>query len=67
MANFWLQDVKMEEEVCWQPPKPPWYKVNVDADVFEQFKGNRTSVVIWDHKIFVIATLRKRFLYQWAL
>lgn len=33
----------------WSPPKPPWFKVNVEGAVFSSLKSVGVGIVIWDH------------------
>lgn len=57
-------------QVTDDTPKPPWFKVNVDATMFEHLKEIGVGVVIRDHEGFVIAVMRhlaRRFMYQWTL
>ena len=35
----------------WIPSSPPWYKVNVDAPVFDQLNSMGVGVLIQDHEV----------------
>ena len=60
MANHFTRPYKESVEATWQPPKPPWYKANMDGAVFSQQKEVGIGVVIRDHHRAVVATLSKK-------
>ncbi|XP_050259076.1 uncharacterized protein LOC126704086 [Quercus robur] len=60
MANYTTRPFKDSVEARWQPPKPPWYKANMDGAVFTQQKEAGIGVVIRDHHGEVVAALSKR-------
>ena len=60
MANHSTQPYKESVEVTWQPPKPPWYKANMDGAVFSQQKETGVGVVIRDHHGDVVVALSKK-------
>ena len=60
MANHSTRPYKESVEATWQPPKPPWYKANMDGAVFSQQKEAGIGVVIRDHHGVVVAALSKK-------
>ena len=36
LANHRIQEKKLEVEVGWALPQPPWFKINVNGAVFER-------------------------------
>ncbi|XP_075665803.1 uncharacterized protein LOC142635550 [Castanea sativa] len=41
----------------WVPPSPPWYKINVDAAVFNNSVGG--GALIWDHDRSLVPAMSK--------
>ena len=60
LANHSTRPYKDSMEAMWQPPKPPWYKANMDGAVFSQQKETGIGVVIRDHHGAVVAALSKK-------
>ena len=60
MDNHSTRPFKDPVEATWQPPKPPWYKANMDGAVFSQQKEAGIGVVIQDHHGEVVAALSKK-------
>ena len=60
VANHTNRPYKELEEVKWQPPKPPWYKANMDGAVFSQQKEAKVGIVIRDHHGAVVVALSKK-------
>ncbi|KAK4558042.1 hypothetical protein RGQ29_007697 [Quercus rubra] len=48
-ANYIPTQPRSDSEVYWSPPKPPWFKVNVEGAVFSSLKSVGVGIVIWDH------------------
>lgn len=44
---------------CWIPSSPPWYKVNVDAVVFDQLNSVGVGVLIQDHEGSMVTAMSK--------
>ena len=47
------------EEVQWEAPTTPWYKVNSDAAIFAKNNSTGVGVIIWDHDGHVKVTINK--------
>ena len=60
LANHATRPFKVSVDERWQPPKPPWYKTNMDGAVFTQQKEAGIGVVIRDHHGAVVAALSKK-------
>ena len=60
LANHSTRPYKDSVDERWQPPKPPWYKANMDGAVFSQQKEAGIGVVIRDHHGAVVAALSKK-------
>ncbi|XP_023871669.1 uncharacterized protein LOC111984279 [Quercus suber] len=60
IANHVVRPYRESVEAVWQPPKPPWYKANMDGATFEQQKEVGIGVVIRDHHGIVVAALSKK-------
>lgn len=43
----------------WVPPSPPWYKINVDAAIFNQLNSVGVGALIRDHEGSVLAAMSK--------
>ena len=41
----------------WVPPSPPWYKINVDAAIFNQLNSVGVGALIRDHEGSVLAAM----------
>lgn len=46
LANHLLTQPRFEVEVLWSPPKPTWFKVNVDGAVFSSLKSVGVGIVV---------------------
>ena len=57
LANHRIQEKKLEVEVGWALPQPPWFKINVNGAVFERLRAMGIGVVIRDHLGMVCAML----------
>lgn len=60
VANFQLSQPVVKHSGHWICPKPPWYKINTNATVFEQQQATGVGAVIQDHEGQVVATLSKK-------
>ena len=60
VANHSTQPYIDSVKEMWQPPKPSWYKANMDGVVFSQQKETGIGVVIKDHHRAVVAALSKK-------
>ena len=60
MANHSTRAYKEATEATWQPPKPPWFKANMDGAVFAQQQEVGVGVVIRDHFDAVVAAVSKK-------
>ena len=49
VANFQLSLLMVKDSGQWVCPKPPWYKINTNAAVFEQQQDTEVGAVIQDH------------------
>lgn len=48
LANYTPTQPRIVTEVFWSPPRPPWFKVNVDGVVFSSLKSVGLGIVIRD-------------------
>ncbi|KAL0002887.1 hypothetical protein SO802_016668 [Lithocarpus litseifolius] len=62
VANFQLSQPVVKDSGQWICPKPPWYKINTNAAVFEQQQATEVGAMIRDHEE-VVATLSKKLWY----
>ena len=60
LANHSTRPFKEFVEATWQPPKPSWYKANMEGAVFSHQKETGIGVVIRDHHGAVVAALSKK-------
>ena len=59
LANHLPTQPRFESEVLWSPPKPPWFKVNVDGAVFSSLKSVGVGIVVRDQWGNVAAAMSK--------
>ena len=60
MANHSTRPYTEATEATWQPPKPPWFKANMDGAVFAQQQEVGVGLVIRDHFDAVVAAVSKK-------
>lgn len=58
-ANLTLSEVGNKDEVRWEAPVAPWYKVNSDAAIFTSNNSTGLGAIIRDHGRHVEAALSK--------
>ena len=63
VANFQLSLPMVKDSGQWICLKPPWYKINTKAAVFEQQQATEVGAVIQDHEGQVVARLSKKLWY----
>lgn len=59
LANHHPTQPRFVSEVLWSPPKPPWFKVNVDGAVFSSLKFVGLGIVVCDQWGKVAAAMSK--------
>ena len=59
LANHLLTEPRFVSEVLWSPPKPPWFKVNIDGVVFSSLKFVGVGIVVRDQWGNVAAAMSK--------
>ena len=60
VANHSTWPYKDLVEATWQPPKPSWYKADMDGAVFSQQKEAGVRIVMKDHHGAMVAALSKK-------
>ena len=59
LANHLLTEPRFVSEVLWSPPKPHWFKVNIDGVVFSSLKFVGVGIVVRDQWGNVAAAMSK--------
>ncbi|KAL0009361.1 hypothetical protein SO802_010863 [Lithocarpus litseifolius] len=59
LANYIPSQPQNDSDVYWLPPKPLWFKVNVDGAVFSSLKSVGVGIVSLDHCGQVVAAMSK--------
>lgn len=59
LANHLPTQPRFISEVYWSPPKPPWFKVNVNGVVFSSLKSVGVGIVVRDLWGNVVAAMSK--------
>ncbi|KAK9996066.1 hypothetical protein SO802_020752 [Lithocarpus litseifolius] len=59
LANHLPTQPRFVSELLWSPPKPPWFKINVDGAVFSSLKTVGVGIVVRDQRGNVAAAMSK--------
>ncbi|XP_030970837.1 uncharacterized protein LOC115991254 [Quercus lobata] len=59
LANHLPTQPRFVSEVLWSPPKPLWFKVNIDSAVFSSLKSVGVGIVVRDQWGNVAAAMSK--------